>query len=66
MHAKAKLRVAINIIIDEDTVCSDIGNVGCRQTKNDVARVGRHGCGIVTPGAIDKERPVGWCQMMGR
>jgi hypothetical protein len=40
MHKKAKLRVASNIIIDEDTVCSDIGNVGCRQTKNDVARVG--------------------------
>jgi hypothetical protein len=40
MHKKAKLRVASNIIIDEDTVCSDIGNIGCRQTKNDVARVG--------------------------
>jgi hypothetical protein len=43
MHVKQKLRAGSNIIIDEDKVPSDIGNVGWRQiTENDVARVGRH------------------------
>jgi hypothetical protein len=33
MHAKVKLRVGSSIIIDENTMRSDIGNVRCCWTK---------------------------------
>jgi hypothetical protein len=41
------------------TMRSNEGNVGCCQTKNDVARVGWHGSTTTTPSAIDEEQPVG-------
>jgi hypothetical protein len=40
------------------TMRSNKGNVGCCQTKNDVARVGWDGSATATPSAIDKEQPI--------